>query len=108
MADVYSTKIYQALGGGLTVDNRQVLSADGSTSAVAFIGPVWLSLSGSFGGGTAQLQVNDGVNNVAVQGGSFTAAADTIFDFPPSSNTLNVSLSSATSPALVVRIVSGQ
>jgi hypothetical protein len=91
MADVYSTKIWKQMGGGFAQDNRQVLSADGSTSAVVFIGPTWLSLSGSFGGGT-------------VQNGSFTAATDTLFDFPLAPNTVNVNLTGATGPALVVRL----
>ena len=104
MAEVYSTKIWKQMGGGFATDNRQTLAADGSTSAVTFIGPVWLSLSGGFGGGTAQVQVYDGVGNVAVQNGSFTAETDTLFDFPYAPNIVNVNLTGATTPTLVIRL----
>ena len=110
MADPYSTKIYQAMGGGQAVDNRQVLSADGSTSAVSFVGPARLSLTGNFGTGTAQLQVRDPSSaTISVANGSFTAATDTIFDFPAHTpNTLNVDLAGSSAPALVVWIQSGR
>ena len=109
MADIFAERMNKALGGGLAIDNRQVLSADGSTSAVAFVGQVWLSLSGNFGGGTARLQSRDPSSaNVALANGAFTAATDTLFDFPAAPNILNVSLTSASGPALVVRFQSSQ
>ena len=109
MADPYATKIHQILGGGKGIDNRQVLSADGSTSPVTFIGKVWLSLSGNFGGGTAKLQTRDPSSaTVAVANGAFTAATDTLYDFPGAPTILNVALTSSSAPALVCRIKSAQ
>lgn len=86
--------------------NRQTLSADGATTAKTFVGRVRLSLTGTFGGGTAKLQAEDpGGAFVDVANGSFTAVTDTLFDFPePSSNKLKIDLSGSTTPALVIWI----
>lgn len=86
--------------------NRQTLTADGTTDIKTFVGPVRLSLTGTFGGGTAKLQVRDpGGTFVDVANGSFTAATDTLFDFPEqSSNDLQIDLSGSTTPALVIWI----
>jgi hypothetical protein len=108
MTDAYALKIWQRQAGGFAVDNRQVMSASGSTTPVVFIGPVRMSLSGDFGGGTAQLRNNDGTNNVDVANGAFTAVTDTLFDFPAVPNTLNVALTGSSAPALVVRLQSTQ
>ena len=83
---------------------RQTLSADGNTSASQTIGPVRLSLTGGFGSGTAQLQAKDPSNAwISVANGAFTAATDTLFDFPEDSvNDLRVNISSSTNPTLVI------
>ncbi len=86
--------------------NRQTLAADGQTDSKVFVGPIRLSLTGSFGAGTAKLQCKDpsGVF-VDIASGSFAAAADAIFDFPiAESNELQIDLAGATAPALVVWI----
>ncbi len=86
--------------------DRQTLSADDDTDAKRYGGPVRLSLTGTFGGGTAKLQSVDpsGVA-VDVAGGLFTAITDTYFDFPlAASNVLTVNLAGSTTPALVVWI----
>jgi len=84
--------------------NRQTLTADGQTTEKSFIGPVRMSLSGTFGGGTAVLRARDPSGAfVNVEGGSFTAAKDQLFDFPVGQgNILDVDLSGSTTPALVV------
>ncbi len=91
-----------AIGQG----NRQTLVADGQTTAKQFVGPVRLSLSGTFGGGTAVLRAIDPSNTaVNVVNGSFTAVTDTLFDFPVASvNVLDVDISGSTTPALVIWI----
>lgn len=84
--------------------DRQTLAADGQTTSVKTINPVRMSLTGTFGGGTAKLQVQDPNEAwVDVAGGSFTAVTDTLFDFPKMSvNDLRVDISGSTTPALVV------
>jgi len=86
--------------------NRQTLAADGQTDPKIFIGPVRLSLTGSFGAGTEKLQCKDPSGEfIDIASGSFAAAADAIFDFPiTESNELQVDLAGATAPALVVWI----
>ena len=86
------------------VNYAETLTADGETTAQTCVGPVRLSLTGDFGSGTAVLQgrIPNG-DYVAITGGSFTAATDTIFSFTAESkNDLRVSLSGATAPDLVV------
>lgn len=84
--------------------DRQTLAADGQTTDYGTVGPVRLSLSGSFGGGTAKLQAQDPSGAwVDVAGGSFTIAADQLFDFPENvQNQLRVDMSGSTTPTLVV------
>ena len=84
--------------------DRQTLSANGQTNAKRYIGPIRLSLSGTFGGGTATLQSKDPAGNwVDIANGAFTAVTDTIFDFPGDvGNTVRVNLTGSTSPALVI------
>jgi len=86
--------------------NRQTLTADGQTDPKIFVGPIRLSLTGSFGTGTAKLQAKDPSGAfVDIANGLFTTATDTIFDFPVSdSNELQIDLAGATAPALVVWI----
>ena len=86
--------------------DRQTLSADGTTLVRTFWGPVSLSLTGTFGGGTAKLQLIDPSGAaIDIAGGSFTAITDTYFDFPPNTkHDLQVNIASSTSPALVIYI----
>ncbi len=86
--------------------NKQTLTADDTTDERSFIGPIRLSLTGTFGGGTAKLQSKDPKGVVVdVANGSFTAATDTLFDFPVQSvNDLKVNLSGSTTPVLAVWI----
>ena len=88
--------------------DRQTLVADGQTTEVGVVGPVRLSLTGSFGGGTAKLQAKDPSDAwVDVAEGSFAVATDTIFDFPDhTQNQIRVDISGSTTPALVVWIQS--
>ena len=87
---------------------RQTLSGNGQTVPRGTIGPVRVSLTGTFGTGSAQLEATDPEGNwVAVDGGVFTAVTDTIFDFPDHvQNQLRINLTGATGPALVVWIQS--
>ena len=86
--------------------NIQQLTADGSTTAHKFIGPVHVSFSGSFGGGTIVLEANLPSDKfVTVIGSSSTAVADLFFDFPEDSITeLQATLTGSTTPILDVWI----
>lgn len=88
--------------------DRQTLVADGNTVDTGTVGPVRLSLTGGFGGGTAKLQALDPSGAyVDVAGGSFTAATDTLFDFPEyAQNQLRVNINGSTTPTLVIWIQS--
>ncbi len=79
-------------------NNRQTLTANGTTGLRKFIGPVSVSFSGAFLGGTAKVQRRDSSGaTVDVAGTSKTAAADLVIDFPPKSiNYLQTNLASAT------------
>ena len=90
--------------------NRQTLSADGQTTDRQYVGPVRVSLSGDFGGGTAKVEVKDPSDNwIDVAGTSKTSAADFVIDFAEDAlNDLRVDLSGATSPALVVWMQSSE
>ena len=85
---------------------KETLTADGQTEWKKYYGPVVLQITGTFGGGTVQLQQKDVDNDVvSISNGSFTAVTDTIFDFPTfNSNELRVDLSGATSPDLGITI----
>lgn len=82
---------------------EETLAADGSTTWQKVKGPCWVSLSGTFGGGTAIIQrKNKAAAAVAIAGESFTAITDRLIDFPPKSiNEVRVTISGSTSPALV-------
>ena len=84
----------------------ETLSANGNTTVQKVAGPVRLSLTGPFGGGTAKLQsITPAGNWVDVANGSFTAVTDTLFDFPlQANNELRVNLAGSTTPGLVVWI----
>ena len=86
--------------------NRQTLAADGNTDGKDVVGPITLSLSGTFGGGTAKLQRLDPEKNwVDVVNGSFTDVTDTYFEFEDTAlNHVRVNIASSTTPALVVWI----
>jgi hypothetical protein len=82
------------------------LGADGNTKGVEVYGRCHLSLTNDFGSGTAKLQAQapDG-SWVDVANGAFTAATDTVFDFPRYGiNTVRVNLASSTSPDLDIWI----
>ena len=86
--------------------DRQVLTANGTTTFRKFIGPVRLSLTDDFGGGTAKLQTKDPSDaTIDVDGGAFTALTDTRFDYADDAiNELAVNLAGSTSPDLKVWI----
>lgn len=86
--------------------NRQTLTANGTTTNKTFQGPVVLSISGGFGGGTATLQrIDPSGAAVSVSNGAFTSATDTIFDFPiGASNDLQVVVTGSTTPTFVIWI----
>lgn len=77
------------------------LSANGSGDWTPVKGPFYLHLSGNFGTGTAQLEFQDdeGVTR-QITGGDFTAAVDKIVDMGHNVN-VRVTLSGATTPALI-------
>lgn len=86
--------------------DRTVLSADGPTPARVYVGPVRVSLTGTFGGGTFKMEAEDpsGVP-VDVAGTSRTAVDDFRIDFPDGvENKINEDLSGSTTPVLVVWI----
>lgn len=87
-----------------TTGDRQTLSANGQTTPRNFVGPVRVSLTGTFGGGTFKMQAEDPTGVfVDVAGSDRTAADDFIIDFPPGGqNKLRGDLSGATTPALVI------
>ena len=83
---------------------RQTLSADGQSASLKVVGDCRLSLSGDFGSGTAKVQAKDpGGNSVDIAGASYTAATDTLLNFPTDAvNEVNIDLSGSTGPALVI------
>lgn len=85
---------------------KQTLTADDQTEWRKYIGPVVLTITGTFGGGTAKLQFKD-VDDVVVDvpGASFTAVTATLYDYSVfRSNELRVDLSGSTSPDLGITI----
>lgn len=84
--------------------DRQTLTADGQTNYVRVVGPIRLSLTGGFGGGTAKLQARDVSGaDVDIAGASYGAAADAKIDFPANAvNQVRVDISGSTTPTLVV------
>ena len=89
--------------------DRQAITADGQTTGVDHYGPVRLSITGGFGGGTVKLQALDPSNAwVDIAGASFTAVTDTLYDFPAASKTtLRVDVNGSTTPTLVIWIQGG-
>jgi hypothetical protein len=85
---------------------EQTLTEDGSTDWVKIKGECWVSLSGTFGGGTATIErKNQSGTAVAIAGESHTVAADRLIDFPDrSTNEVRVTIASSTSPALVCSV----
>lgn len=84
--------------------NHQELAANGTTVYTKFKGPVRLSLSGGFGGGTAQVKIKN-KRDVAIDltDGVFTQAVEHLFDFPEDSvNELAIDLTGSTTPTLAV------
>jgi len=80
------------------------LTEDSSTGWSSVKGPIWVSLSGTFGGGTAVIQrKNSAGAAVAIVGESHTVIADRVIDFPSDSvNEVRVTISGSSSPALAV------
>lgn len=89
-----------------TSGDRQTLNTNGKTAPRAYVGPVRVSLTGTFGGGTLKIQAEDPTAVfVDVDGTAKTAVGDFVIDFPPSAeNRLQADLSGATSPTLVIWI----
>lgn len=86
-----------------------MITIDGLMAAnVGIVGKARVSMSGSFGGGSAQLQAKDPSGAfVDVAGAAFTAAVDQTFDFPDfCQNILQVDLSGSSGASLVVTIQS--
>jgi hypothetical protein len=88
---------------------EEILSADGPTVFKKYIGPVVVTLTGNFGGGTAKIQRKNRAEAVVdVVGASYTVADEKILDYSPGAvNWLAVDLSGSTAPALVVEIQDG-
>lgn len=89
--------------------NRQTLSADGTTTFAIYTGPVWVSITGGFGGGTAKVQRLSNASPQAavdISDTSTTEAKDYFIEFPKGSrNHLAVNIASSTTPTLAVEIV---
>jgi hypothetical protein len=85
---------------------EEILSSDGSTTWASVKGPVWVSLSSSFGGGTAKIQrKNHAGAAVDIVGESHTVAADRVIDFPTKSvNEVRVNLAGSSAPTLACSI----
>jgi len=85
---------------------EETLTSDGSTVFQKVYGPVWVSLSGGFGGGTATIQrKNISETAVAIVGETHTVAADRMIDFPPNTvNEVRVNIASSTTPTLAVSL----
>ena len=89
-----------------TSGDRQTLSDNGQTTPRTYVGPVRVSCTGTFGGGTLKIQAEDPTAVfVDVDGTVKTAIGDFVIDFPPGAeNRLQADLSGATGPALVIWI----
>ena len=89
-----------------TVENT--LTADGNTAEYTVVGPtaqpasnwMYLHLSGNFGGGTFQLQIEVMGTFEDFTNGAFTSAVDKKIELKPGTKVRGV-LSGATSPSLV-------
>ena len=95
----YQTKIYNIHRAGEDVDLIRSASADGSTSATVFIGPVWYSVTGTLAGAKVKVQSLDPNSAYSDIAGTTTSApCDKLIDFPPfASNTLKAIIASASS-----------
>lgn len=87
-------------------EHREVLTGDGQTVAKTFRGPVWISLSGTFGGGTAKVRSQDESGAfVNIIGATFNAPVDQLLDFPPGAkNVLDIDLAGSTTPSLITNL----
>jgi len=89
--------------GGVT----ETLSADGQSTARSTIGKIRVYCSGTFGGGSAQVQLQDPDDTWLDVDTALTAAGDVIIDIPPGvQNRVRVDLSGATGPTLEVWVQS--
>lgn len=86
----------------------QTITVDGSTDWVKVTGPAMVSMSNSFGTGTATIQFKDQADAaIALAGETHTVAADRLIDYPAGAkNELRVNLASSSSPDLDVVIQS--
>lgn len=85
--------------------DRQTLSADGITSDSKFIGPVLVSITGSFGGGTATMQARDPNSDLVAVAAGVTADAGVVVDFPAGIiNSIAIDLAGSTTPTVVIWI----
>ena len=107
----YVTKIYNVTRGGEDVDNLQSTSADGSTSAIALIGPVWYHVSGTFGGAqvVAQSRFSSTGPYTDIQGTTASAPVDKRIDFPSNArnNILCVVSNASSNTDLSIRLQAG-
>ena len=92
-----------------TSGDRQTLNGNGQTTPRSYVGPVRVSVTGTFGSGTLKIQAEDPTGAfIDVGGTAKTAIGDFVIDFPPSAeNRLQADLSGATAPALVIWIQGG-
>ena len=88
-----------------TEGDRQTLSADGQTTSRRYVGPVRVSLTGTFGGGTLTIQTEDPSGAfIDIAGTPRTAIDDLYINFPNVENRLRAKLVGSASPALVITI----
>ena len=89
--------------GGVT----EALGANGTTAGVGTVGRVRVVLSGTFGGGSAQVETRDPAGAWVVSTAPLTAAGEVIIDAPEhSQNEVRVVLTAATGPTLAVWVQS--
>lgn len=90
--------------------NRQTLSADGTTIFFKYLGPVVVTITGTFDGGTAKIQrKNNAGATVDVVGAAYTTDAEKRLDYAQSAtNWLAINLAGATTPSLVIEIQDGE
>lgn len=81
---------------------EETLSANGSSSEAAVVGPTHVHVSGTWGGGTVVVQRKDADGTWHdIVTASYTADVDKLINFPINAqNILRCTLSGATSPSL--------
>lgn len=84
--------------------NTFTFTADGNSPEFTMRGPIRLSLTGTFGGGTATLQakVPQTTTFIDVVNGAFTSPTDKRIDWPKAAKTVvRVNVSGSTTPNLL-------